>query len=587
MKLSNWAACAAIAMGSSLFSSGASAGDFNADGKADILWRQTSTGAVSIWLMNGSTVLSNPGGWTVPTDWAIQGVGDFDGDGKSDVMWRQASSGVVSIWLMNGGTILSNPGGWSMPTNWSIEAVDDFDGDGKADVLWRQGSTGAVSFWFMNGVSILSNPGGWSVPTDWAIQGVGDFNADGKADILWRQGSTGAVSIFMMNGVTVQSNPGGWMVPTDWTIQGVDDFDGDGKADVLWRQTGSGATSVWLMNGATIVSNPGGWSVPVDWVVDGLGDVNADGKADIVWRQTGSGAVSMLLMNGGTVLSNPPGWSVPVDWAIQPPPPTPATPTNLGATPASATSITLAWQDNATNETGFEIERSPNGSTNWVVIATTGADVITYQNTGLTPATTYYYRVRASNRGKKSGNSNGANATTPGVAPTPPTNAVAIAASTSSITLTWQDTSTNETGFRIERSANGSTNWTEIGTTSANVTTYPNTGLAASTAYYYRVRAYNGSGNSTYSNTANATTLAAASSVTIAWDDNATTESGFRVERSPNGSTGWTEIGTTAANVTTYQNTGLAVGTTYYYRVRAYNATELSSYSNTLQVNIP
>jgi hypothetical protein len=153
--------------------------------------------------------------------------------------------------------------------------------------------------------------------------------------------------------------------------------------------------------------------------------------------------------------------------------------------------------------------------------------------------------------------------------------------------VSWQDTSSNETGFRIERSANGSSGWAEIATVGANVTSYQNTGLAASTAYYYRVRAYNANGNSAYSNTANATTQSATASITLAWDDNSTTESGFRVERSPNGTGSWTEIGTTNANVTTYQNSGLTRGATYYYRVRAYTATEFSAYSNTLQVNVP
>jgi hypothetical protein len=78
--------------------------------------------------------------------------------------------------------------------------------------------------------------------------------------------------------------------------------------------------------------------------------------------------------------------------------------------------------------------------------------------------------------------------------------------SSSQINLSWTDNSNNETGFKVERSRNG---WafTQIAMRGTNVTTYANIGLAASTTYHYRVRAYNGGGNSDYSNVASATTL--------------------------------------------------------------------------------
>jgi hypothetical protein len=75
-------------------------------------------------------------------------------------------------------------------------------------------------------------------------------------------------------------------------------------------------------------------------------------------------------------------------------------------------------------------------------------------------------------------------------------------------TLTWTDNSTNEAGFRIERSVNG-TAFIEIATVGANVVTYVDAGLPNSTAYWYRLRAYNVAGNSGYSNVATGTTPAA------------------------------------------------------------------------------
>lgn len=90
-------------------------------------------------------------------------------------------------------------------------------------------------------------------------------------------------------------------------------------------------------------------------------------------------------------------------------------------------------------------------------------------------------------------------------APDAPTNLIATATSYSQINLTWNDVSTNETSFLIERSTNN-VSYTQIASVSAGSTSYSDTGLAGSTTYYYRVRASNTGGNSPYSNIASATT---------------------------------------------------------------------------------
>ena len=90
--------------------------------------------------------------------------------------------------------------------------------------------------------------------------------------------------------------------------------------------------------------------------------------------------------------------------------------------------------------------------------------------------------------------------------PNSPNNLNATAVSSSQIDLTWQDNSINETGFKIERKTGSSGTYAEIASVAANVVSYPDTGRAAGTTYFYRVRAFNGSGNSGYSNEASATT---------------------------------------------------------------------------------
>ena len=91
---------------------------------------------------------------------------------------------------------------------------------------------------------------------------------------------------------------------------------------------------------------------------------------------------------------------------------TPAAPDNLTALPVSQTQIDLAWTDNSDNESGFQIERSPNGATDWTQIADVSANNASHSDTDSTCGRTFYYRVRAYNAGGNSAYSNTAQATT-------------------------------------------------------------------------------------------------------------------------------------------------------------------------------
>ncbi len=270
----------------------------------------------------------------------------------------------------------------------------------------------------------------------------------------------------------------------------------------------------------------------------------------------------------------------------------PAAPTNLTATAVSSALVNLAWTDNATNEAGFKVERSTDG-VNFTQVATPVANATTYASTGLAPGTAYTFRVRAYDGPNNSAYSNVASATTQ-VAPAAPTNLTATAVSSSRIDLAWTDNATNEAGFKVERSTDG-VNFSQIATLVANTTTYASTGLAGGTAYTFRVRAYDGTNYSAYSNTASATTapspgaptnLSAAalssSRIQLAWTDNSSNEAGFWIERSTNGST-FSPIAIAGVNATSYTVTNLTSSTTYWFRVRAYESTNYSAYTNVAQ----
>ena len=184
----------------------------------------------------------------------------------------------------------------------------------------------------------------------------------------------------------------------------------------------------------------------------------------------------------------------------------PSSPTNMSATTISSSQINLSWTDNASNEDGFDIQRSLTGTNAWQLITTVGANTTSFSNTNIASGVQYFYRVRASNTIGISNWSNAASATTPGTVPNAPSNLVATAFSSSQIDLSWIDNATNESNFEIQQSPTGTANWTALTTVAENSTSYSNSGLTPNTTYYYRIRTTNAIGNSSYTTAASATT---------------------------------------------------------------------------------
>jgi len=169
--------------------------------------------------MDGTSVAGGGTFANLPANWTVAGTGDFDGDGKTDILWRDTATGAVSIWLMNGATIAGGGTFATMPASWSIAATGDFDDDGKTDILWRN-ANGDVAVWLMNGTTIAGGGtvGNLAPATGWTIAGAGDYDGDGRADILWRNTLTGDVAIWLMNGATLAGGGTFATVPLDWTV---------------------------------------------------------------------------------------------------------------------------------------------------------------------------------------------------------------------------------------------------------------------------------------------------------------------------------------------------------------------------------
>ncbi len=272
-------------------------------------------------------------------------------------------------------------------------------------------------------------------------------------------------------------------------------------------------------------------------------------------------------------------------------------PTAIAASNIQSSSFSANWNAVA-GATGYRIDvATDNGFTSILGSYNNldAANVTTYSITGLSPSTTYYYRVRAYNGGGTSDNSNTISQQT---TPAAPTATAAANVQSTGFSANWNAV-TGATGYRIDVATDnafasilGSYNNLDV----SNATTYPITGLAANTTYYYRVRAYNSGGASSNSNTIQQLTAVGAPTATAA--TNVQSQSFSANWNAVTGATGYrldvaTDNGFTSilgsynnldvSNVTTYSVAGLNANTTYYYRVRAYNSGGASSNSNTVQ----
>jgi hypothetical protein len=170
------------------------------------------------------------------------------------------------------------------------------------------------------------------------------------------------------------------------------------------------------------------------------------------------------------------------------------------ATVAGNSTVTVRWTA-VTGATSYTVKRATSASDTYTTVATGLTGTSFSQAVTASANNTYYYRVVAVGSGTSSADSVAASVTT--VAPSP-ANLTGAAASSYVVALNWTDRSADEQGFKIEY-WNGSS-WVQIGTVAAGATTVNISGTRSRSTYSFRIRAYNGTANTAYSNTVTVTT---------------------------------------------------------------------------------
>jgi hypothetical protein len=281
--------------------------DFNGDGRSDVLW-QNDNGTVRDWLgqPNGGFVgdISHVN-FVAASNSQIIGTGDFNGDGRVDILCQTTDGLVTDLLARADGSFVDNSSKVAIFTDWHAIGIGDFNGDGRDDVLW-QNANGTVREWLgqadgsfagnVEHVNFLAAAGSQLI-------GTGDFNGDGFDDLLWQTSDGRVTDLLGQAGGGFVDNYTKVSIVTDWHAIGTGDFNGDGRADILW-QNANGTVREWLgQTDGTFVGNTAhvNFVAPAGARVIDIGDYNGDRIDDLLWSNNGTVTSSLGQLDGSFV----------------------------------------------------------------------------------------------------------------------------------------------------------------------------------------------------------------------------------------------------------------------------------------------
>jgi hypothetical protein len=265
---------------------------------SDLLLRNLTSGAVTLWTMQEARVAARASWPMLTSPWRIAASGDFDGDGFADILWRNSDTGELIAWRDQGGTIVSSGAldvagvaGIALDRNWKVQGTADFDGDGRDDIVLVNPGRGAVELLLMNGTTVVSHISRTAPTPDWRVIATPDADGDGIAEIVWHNTRTHALSLESL------AAPGApVLLPSEarrWRVLGSGDVNGDGREDLLMQNRRSGLVQAWLLAGSQVTPS-GTPLVPPSGTpsLRGLGDFDGDGRADAFWQKA-SGSIEI------------------------------------------------------------------------------------------------------------------------------------------------------------------------------------------------------------------------------------------------------------------------------------------------------
>ena len=293
-------------------------GDFNGDGKLDLVVEETGGGTIAVLLGNGDGTFQAPKFYAVGTSSYPFGpgntlvAGDFNGDGRLDLAVASNRSNDVSVLLGNGDGTFQNQVTYAVGSGPSALVAGDFNGDGRLDLAVANVGSNDVSVLLGNGDGTFQPAKEYAAGSTPAALVAGDFNGDGKLDMAVDDGGDAngngiGVSVLLGNG------DGTFQAAKEYAVSGfasglvAGDFNGDGRLDLAITDQADNTIFLLLGNGDGTFQAQKTIAAGVQAYTLVAGDFNGDGRLDLATADYRNDNISVLLNKGdGTFAARQP-----------------------------------------------------------------------------------------------------------------------------------------------------------------------------------------------------------------------------------------------------------------------------------------
>jgi hypothetical protein len=259
---------------------GAQLGDVNGDSKPDILFQHGNTALLYSFFMSNAHLIGesllNPTN-AVSNDTLVVSKDDFSGDGLVDFLFQNQTTGALSLWIMHGTSRIGSAVDIPVAAGpWRVVATPDLNLDGDPDLIWQKNGTGELFAWFvkwsasgqltyLGGSAFVEGSTNFPIfgsGADWRLVASGDLNNDGHADVIFQNQVNGNVVAWYLSGpagvLIIHTNVVLSTSAGSWRVRMANDLNQDGKIDLVWQNIStSNPLLAWYLDGAAGIQAQG------------------------------------------------------------------------------------------------------------------------------------------------------------------------------------------------------------------------------------------------------------------------------------------------------------------------------------------